>query len=71
VTGTECIAAVRGLAGRALPAVVMSGHDEARVREDLGAPDIPILSKPVRPAELRSVLIAASIRLRPRPVPVA
>ncbi|WP_345820908.1 ATP-binding protein [Methylobacterium fujisawaense] len=71
VTGTECIAAVRGLAGRALPAVVMSGHDEARVREDLGAPDIPILSKPVRPAELRSVLVAASIRLRPRPVPVA
>jgi len=71
VTGTDCIAAVRRLAGRALPAVVMSGHDEARVREDLGAPDIQILSKPVRPAELRSVLTAASLRLRPRPAPAA
>ncbi|MCJ2137007.1 ATP-binding protein [Methylobacterium sp. J-026] len=69
VTGTECIAAVRGLLGRALPAVVISGHDATRVRADLGAPDIPILSKPVRPAELRSVLLAARLRMRPDPSP--
>lgn len=67
VTGTECIMAVRNLAGRDVPAVVMSGHDEARVREDLGVPDIPILSKPIRPAELRSVILAKSVKVRARP----
>ncbi|MGY2048532.1 hybrid sensor histidine kinase/response regulator [Methylobacterium sp. JK268] len=61
VTGAECIAAVRRLAGHDIPVVVISGHDEARVREELGAPDMPILSKPVRPAELRSVVVAKSI----------
>ena len=69
VTGTDCIAAVRRLTGQALPAVVMTGHDEARVREDLGTADVPILSKPIRPAELRSVLVAARIGMRPRPAP--
>ena len=47
----------------------MSGHDAARVREDLGVPNIPILSKPIQPAELRSVLVAASTGMRPRPMP--
>ncbi|MCF4129880.1 response regulator [Methylobacterium sp. SyP6R] len=61
VTGAECIAAVRRLAGHEVPVVVISGHDEARVREERGAPDMPILSKPVRPAELRSVVVAKSI----------
>ena len=69
VTGTDCIAAVRRLAGQALPAVVMTGHDAARVRADLGTADVPILSKPIRPAELRSVLVAARIGMRPRPAP--
>lgn len=64
MTGTECIDRVRQLAGREIPVVVMSGHDEARVREDLGSPEIPILSKPVRPAELRSVILSGAIRMR-------
>ena len=61
VTGAECIAAVRRLAGRDVPTVVISGHDEARVREELGTADMPILAKPVRPAELRSVVVAKSL----------
>ncbi|WP_099050786.1 hybrid sensor histidine kinase/response regulator [Pararhizobium polonicum] len=63
-TGTDCIAAVRELAGRDVSAIVMTGHDEARVRADLGDAAIPILSKPVRPAELRSVLTAQVLRQR-------
>src|SRR5690606_13737048 len=48
MTGADCIAKVRELAGWAVPAVVMSGHDPSRVREDLADDRIPILSKPVR-----------------------
>ncbi len=61
VTGSDCIAEVRRLADWDVPAVVMSGHDAARVREDIGEETIPILSKPVRPAELRSVIMAAAM----------
>lgn len=61
VTGTDCIAQVRRLAEWDVPAVVMSGHDAARVRDEMGEDDAPILSKPVRPAELRSVIMAAAM----------
>ncbi|EJE6498316.1 response regulator [Salmonella enterica] len=60
-TGTECIATVREMNGWKVPAVVMSGHDDARIREEIGDPEIPILSKPVRPAELRSVLLLTTL----------
>lgn len=67
VTGTECIEAVRARLGWHVPAVIMSGHDAARLRDDLDDPDIPILSKPVQPAELRSVLSAKALDVdRPR-----
>ena len=61
-TGTECIARIREVTGRRIPAVVMTGHDEHRVRNDLADPEIPILSKPVRPAELRSILVAEKLK---------
>lgn len=64
MTGTECIAAVQEALGRDVPVVVISGHDAGRVQEDLARTDVPILSKPVRPAELRSVILAASVTLR-------
>jgi signal transduction histidine kinase len=60
-TGSDCIVAVRGMVGWSLPAVVMSGHDAARVRDELSDEGIPILSKPVRPAELRSIIMAAFV----------
>lgn len=60
-TGTDCIAKVRRLAGWHVPAVVMSGHDAGRVREDLDDEAVPILSKPVRPVELRSVVTVVAM----------
>ncbi|RYD21830.1 MAG: response regulator, partial [Spirochaetia bacterium] len=62
ITGSDCISAVRKMVGWNVPAVVMSGHDPGRVREDLANDDIPILSKPVRPVELRSIIMAAAVK---------
>jgi signal transduction histidine kinase/CheY-like chemotaxis protein len=61
-TGTDCIARVREFNGWKVPAVIMSGHGDARIREEVDDPDIPIMSKPVRPAELRSVLLLTSLQ---------
>lgn len=60
-TGTDCIAQVRMLTGGPVAAVVMTGHDESRVRAELDDSEIPILAKPVRPAELRSILSAHAL----------
>lgn len=38
----------------------MTGHDENRLSEDRDE-DIPILSRPVRPSELRSTTMALSL----------
>ncbi|MBB4010416.1 hybrid sensor histidine kinase/response regulator [Allorhizobium taibaishanense] len=64
ITGKECIEQVQRLAGRTVPTVVMTGHDRDRVREELATPDVPILAKPVRPAELRSLLLAQAVNAR-------
>jgi len=61
-TGADCIAQVRALAGEAVPAIVITGHDEAKVRSYFDDPDIQILLKPVRPAELRSLLHSKKLR---------
>lgn len=61
-TGADCIAQVRRLAGRDVPAVVMTGHEPKRVAQELGDADVPILSKPVRPAELRSIVMAQKLK---------
>jgi signal transduction histidine kinase len=55
-TGIECIAAVRRAQSETLPVIVMTGHDEVRIGDMLNDPDIPILKKPVRAAELRSAI---------------
>ncbi|MGB3069474.1 MAG: hybrid sensor histidine kinase/response regulator [Ottowia sp.] len=57
-TGSECIAEVRRRTGRQVPAIVMTGHDPEKVRQLTEQPDVVVLSKPVRPAELRSVIVA-------------
>lgn len=58
VTGADVIAAVRAQAGRKIPAVVITGHDGPHIAAEIDEPDIPILRKPLRPAELRSALLA-------------
>jgi signal transduction histidine kinase/CheY-like chemotaxis protein len=68
VTGADCIAAVRAQVAQRheldIPAIVMTGHDEIRVSGILNDDRIPILKKPIRPAEMRSSI--AAMRLRPR-----
>lgn len=68
-TGGDAIEAVRAtwsaaLPGRgsAPPAIVITAHDEARVREQLADPDLPILAKPMRPAELRALMLSLQMR---------
>lgn len=61
-SGADCIAHVRALAARQVPAIIMTGHDVRRVQEAVGDDAIPILSKPVQPAELRSLLVALKLK---------
>jgi signal transduction histidine kinase/CheY-like chemotaxis protein len=62
--GTDCIEAVHRFAGRVIPAIVMTGHDERHVTERIGDANIPILKKPIRPAELRSMIATMQLRMR-------
>ena len=61
-SGADCIEHVRRSSGRNVPAIIMTGHDIRRVQEQVGDSDIPILSKPVQPAELRSLLVALKLK---------
>jgi signal transduction histidine kinase len=63
VTGNECIRQLRQSLGWCVPAIIMSGHDANRVQDNLDDPDIPILSKPVLPSELRSVISTKALDL--------
>ncbi|UQY36049.1 hybrid sensor histidine kinase/response regulator [Pseudomonas fulva] len=63
-SGADCIAHVRALAARQVQAIIMTGHDVRRVQEAVGDEQIPILSKPVQPAELRSLLVALKLKAR-------
>lgn len=56
-TGGDAVRAIRKEQARHIPAVIVTAHDEERVREGLQDPSLPILLKPVRPAELRSVML--------------
>ena len=64
LTGADYINSMRDAAGKAIPAIVMTGHNEKRVGEILNDPAIPILKKPIRPAELRSAI--GSLRVQSR-----
>lgn len=63
-SGADCINHVRALSGRNVPAIIMTGHDVRRVQEQLGDENIPVLPKPVQPAELRSLLVALKLKSR-------
>ncbi len=62
VSGADCIRHVRAVSGQRVPAIVMTGHDVRRVQEELADTDIPVLPKPVQPAELRSLLVTFKLR---------
>lgn len=63
-SGADCINHVRALSGRNVPAIIMTGHDVRRVQEQVGDENIPVLPKPVHPAELRSLLVALKLKSR-------
>lgn len=55
-TGIECIDSLRRQRGWAVPALILSGHDVETIQVELRERQIAILSKPVRPTELRATL---------------
>jgi len=57
-TGIECIDEVRRQRGYAVPAMIITGHDIEKIQAALHDRQIAVLSKPVRPAELRATLRA-------------
>lgn len=57
-SGADCITYARSQVGRDIPAIVVTGHEVSRVQEALTDERIAVLAKPVRPAELRSLLLA-------------
>lgn len=57
-TGLNCIDRLRAARGREVPALIMTGHDLEKIQAAVQGRNIAILSKPVRPAELRAALRA-------------
>jgi signal transduction histidine kinase/CheY-like chemotaxis protein len=60
-SGADCITYVRQLSGRNIPAIIVTGHDVRRVQEAVNDESVPVLPKPVLPAELRSLLVALKL----------
>jgi len=57
--GLSMIRQLRARSGRAVPTAIATGVVDATLREQAAADQIVVLSKPVRPAQLRSLLLAA------------
>ncbi len=62
ITGSDAIASIRAKLTNTIPAILMTGHAEERLRQHIMPDDLVVLAKPVQPAALRSIL--SSIRLR-------
>jgi signal transduction histidine kinase/CheY-like chemotaxis protein len=62
-TGADCIAAVRWMSAGHTPAIVITAHDENWVTSEIDDPDVLILKKPLRPAELRSAIGASRAKI--------
>ncbi len=54
--GVDAVHALRELAGRDIPACVISGDIDTDVKQRILLAGLPLLQKPVKPAKLRSVL---------------
>jgi signal transduction histidine kinase len=55
-TGLDAVAAVRGVAGRPVPAVVITANYSEEVARRVRAAGCEIMQKPVKPAELRALM---------------
>lgn len=58
----DAIAEIRACYGANLPAVVVTGDSSVAARARLAAAGLPVLHKPVRPAQLRSAMLHAVAR---------
>ena len=56
LTGDQAVARVRALHGGDLPAAIITADRSEDVRARLGAAGLPVLTKPVKPAQLRALL---------------
>lgn len=56
MTGDEVIARLREQAGLILPAILITADRSAELRERMAALDLPVLGKPVKPAQLRTLM---------------
>ncbi|WCR05126.1 hybrid sensor histidine kinase/response regulator [Paracoccus saliphilus] len=56
-TGLASILALRDAAGRNVPAVVVTAHRDPEIARRCAAMGVPLLEKPVRPAELSEILV--------------
>jgi signal transduction histidine kinase/CheY-like chemotaxis protein len=63
MTGLQVIASVRERLKLNVPAIVMTGHDQNRITDLIDDPHIPILKKPVTPAEMRSAIGSMGLSL--------
>ncbi|WP_025804914.1 hybrid sensor histidine kinase/response regulator [Pseudomonas chlororaphis] len=70
-TGIECIDSLRQQRGWAVPALILTGHEVEKIQAALHDRNIAILSKPVRPAELRGSLRALRQHAAPAVMPEA
>ncbi|KAA5840138.1 response regulator [Pseudomonas chlororaphis] len=68
-TGIECIDSLRRQRGWAVPALILTGHEVEKIQAALHDRNIAILSKPVRPAELRGSLRALRQQSAPAVMP--
>ncbi|WP_314408639.1 ATP-binding protein [Pseudomonas kuykendallii] len=64
MSGADCIDYLNRLHGRRVPAIVITGHDVRKAQQALNDTQVPVLAKPVRPAELRSMLLALKLDLQ-------
>ena len=65
--GTEVIRSIRKDLRQAIPAILLTGHADAKVKKLVDGDDFQIFSKPVQPAKLRSMLSALRIANRDEP----
>lgn len=56
VTGEEVVGAARAQMGPDLPVLILTGHDESKVRQIPDQAAVTVLKKPIRPAQLRSTI---------------
>ncbi len=56
LTGDTVIATLRERAGREIPALVITADRDAETKALLAALSLPMLNKPVKPAQLRALL---------------